>query len=219
MTDTITHSLYLTKLIVNPAHPNANRALRDINHMHRTLTALACPPDFGPSSRSAAGLLYRIDHTTTGIHILTQSVTELDTTRIPSGFAHAGTRDIEPLLAHLHAGLLVRYRITLNATKAPRHLQSQAQHRSIITPLAGDQALTWWHRKAEANGLRTHPAATADTTKLRGRKNGNTITITATTIEGTAHIGNPDTLRTAIHTGIGRARAYGCGLLSLALTR
>lgn len=226
MIDTTTRPLHLTKLIINPAEPHANQALRDINHMHQIVTALTCPPEFGPASRAAAGLLYRIEHTNAGPHLLIQSATQPDTTTLPPGFAHAGTRDLTPLLHHLHTGMTIRYRITVNATitrpAQPDHTLPPTPNgkprrpRGTRTPLTGHQALTWWHTTAAQHGLEPDTTATTNTTKLRGRKPTTTITITATTIEGTAHITNPETLRTAIHTGIGRARAYGCGLLSLA---
>lgn len=219
MIETVTRPLHLTKLVINPAHPNANKALRDINRMHQIVTAYACPPDFGPASRAAAGLLYRLEHTNAGPHLLIQSATHPDTTTPPPGFAHAGTRDLTALLHHLHNDMTVRYRITLNPTTshcAPPQPDGTPRPRGNRTPLTGHAALTWWHTKAPRHGLQPHTTSTADTTKLRGRKNTNTITITATTIEGTAHITDTDTLRNTIHTGIGRARAYGCGLLSLA---
>lgn len=219
MIETDTRPLHLTKLVINPAHPNANQALRDINRMHQIVTAFACPRDFGPSSRAAADVLYRLDYTNAGPHLLIQSATQPDTTTLPAGFAHAGTRDLTPLLHHLHNNMTVRYRITLNATSsrcAPPQPDGTPRPRGTRTPLTGHDALTWWHNKALHHGLHPHETSTADTTKLRGRKNGTTITITATTIEGTAHITDIDTLRTTIQTGVGRARAYGCGLLSLA---
>jgi CRISPR system Cascade subunit CasE len=219
MIETVTRPLHLTKLVINPAHPNANQALRDINRMHQIVTAYSCPPDFGPASRAAAGLLYRLEHANTGPHLLIQSATHPDTTTTPPGFAHAGTRDLTPLLHHLHNDMTVRYRITLNATTshcAPPQPDGTPRPRGTRTSLTGHDALTWWHSKAPHHGLQPHATATADTTKLRGRKKTNTITIAATTIEGTAQITDTDALCTTIHTGIGRARAYGCGLLSLA---
>lgn len=226
MTDILDRPLHLTKLIPNPAHPNANRALRDINRMHQIVTAFACPPDFGPASRAAAGLLYRVEHTGAGPHLLIQSATQPNNAATPPpGFAHAGTRDLAPLLHHLDTGVPVRYRITLSATVSrtappdpalPPTLNGKPRRpRGTRLPLAGNEALDWWHAKAPRHGLQPNTTALADSVSLRGRKSSTTITITATTIEGTAHITNPDTLRTAIQTGIGRARAYGCGLLSL----
>ncbi|MGX7829793.1 type I-E CRISPR-associated protein Cas6/Cse3/CasE [Actinokineospora sp. 24-640] len=222
MTTLFTRPLHLTKLIVNPAHPQANQALRDIYRMHQILTTFACPPNFGPASRTAAELLYRIDHTTTGIHILLQSATQPDPAHVPPGFAHAGTRDLTPLLDHLHTHPTIRYRITLNATTSrlqPRPTTSDDQPkrpRGTLITLTGEDALTWWHTKAPHHGLQPHTTATADTTKSRGRKNKKPITITATTIEGTATITNPHTLQDSLRTGIGRARAFGCGLLTIA---
>ena len=57
-----------------------------------------------------------------------------------------------------------------------------------------------------------------DRDKVRFTKNGNdgTITIVRVTYEGMLEVTGPDALRHALTSGIGHARAYGCGLLTLA---
>ncbi|WP_083752572.1 type I-E CRISPR-associated protein Cas6/Cse3/CasE [Actinosynnema sp. ALI-1.44] len=56
---------------------------------------------------------------------------------------------------------------------------------------------------------------------MRGRqvKANRELVITASIFEGTAKIATPGATRQAVLNGIGRGRAYGCGLLSLALLR
>ncbi len=216
MIDTITDTATLTKLIVNPGHPRARHDLRDVHLMHQTMTKLACPPDFGPSSRSAAGLLYRIEHTSAGVVVLAQSRTAIDPTQLPAGFAHGGSRDLGPLLSHLTTGIQVRYRIVANPTKrSPVH---ESAKRGELRPLVGEEALTWWQRKADEAGLELTAAEIIDTNKLTGTrsKNRQQIVITATTIEGVATVNTPHLVRGSILSGIGRGRAYGCGLLSVA---
>jgi CRISPR system Cascade subunit CasE len=221
---TFTDTATLTKLIVNPQHRGARDDLNDAHRMHQTLTKLACPPDFGSASRSAAGLLYRIEHTQAGISILIQTRTAIDPQHIPPGYAHGGTRDLTPLLDHFDRDTQIRYRIVANPTKAENRPGQRGRHQ----PLTGDNALTWWHRKANEAGLTLHHTDITDTTILRGDRTtkqpphrtpnsrARRLAITTTTFEGTATIHNPDHTRHAILTGIGRGRAYGCGLLSLA---
>lgn len=207
----------LTKIVANPSHQHVRQDLRDVQRMHHVLTTLACPPDFGPSSRAAASLLYRVEHTATGLHILMQSTTQPDPARLTSGYAIAATTDLGPLLDHLDTGMHVRYRIIANPTKCSSR---GSGHRGERRPLAGDEAVTWWERKANNSGLQLDNIENTTHAKLTGNrsKNGQSVrlTITTTTFEGTAHITEPAAVQDAILTGIGRARAYGCGLLSLA---
>ncbi|MER6441267.1 type I-E CRISPR-associated protein Cas6/Cse3/CasE [Streptomyces sp. NPDC001185] len=49
-----------------------------------------------------------------------------------------------------------------------------------------------------------------------GRRRGKPVTVLTVTFDGQLEITDPDALRRALTQGIGRARAYGCGLLTLA---
>lgn len=187
--------------------------------MHHTITTFACRPDFGPSTRAAAGLLYRVEHTPTGIQVLVQSITQPAPDRLPAGYDIARTADLGPLLHHLHNGLNVRYRITANPIKNAFQRGRRGTHK----PLHGDDANTWWHTKATQAGLTNitiHNTTSAKQTGKRNKSAADTrVSLHTTTFEGTATISDNDTLQLAILHGIGRGRAYGCGLLSLAPLR
>ena len=45
------------------------------------------------------------------------------------------------------------------------------------------------------------------------------VTINRTVYEGVARVTDPDALRRALVAGIGRSKAYGCGLMTLARVR
>jgi CRISPR system Cascade subunit CasE len=214
-----TTTAFLTKLVANPAHRDVQRDLADIQRMHSTITTLACRPDFGPSTRAAAGLLYRVEHTSTGVQILMQSATQPSADRLSAGYDIARTADLGPLMHHLHDGLNIRYRITTNPIKNVFQRGQRGTHQ----PLHGDDANVWWHNKATLAGLTNITIHSTTSAKLTGKRNKPPkdvrITLHTTTFEGIATIADNDTLQLAILNGIGRGRAYGCGLLSLAPLR
>lgn len=210
-----TDTAFLTKIIVNPAHRDVRQDLRDVQRMHHTLTTLACRPDFGPASRSAAGLLYRIETTAVGVHILMQSTTCPDSDRLAPGYSIAGSRGVGPLLDQLDTGTSVRYRITANPTKSAFTRRERGKREG----LAGTAAVEWWQRKANVCGLDLTHVETTGTAHLTGTRGKGRIHLAATTFEGTATIADVKAIRDSILTGIGRGRAYGCGLLSIAPTR
>jgi CRISPR system Cascade subunit CasE len=49
-----------------------------------------------------------------------------------------------------------------------------------------------------------------------GRGQGQPVTVVTVTFEGRLEITDPDAMRRTLTQGVGRARAYGCGLLTLA---
>ncbi|ORI24128.1 type I-E CRISPR-associated protein Cas6/Cse3/CasE [Rhodococcus sp. 1168] len=55
-----------------------------------------------------------------------------------------------------------------------------------------------------------------DRSTLRFNKGGHAVTIGIATFEGVLQIEDPDLLRATLTNGLGRAKAYGCGLMTLA---
>jgi CRISPR system Cascade subunit CasE len=53
---------------------------------------------------------------------------------------------------------------------------------------------------------------------VRFKRGNDWITLGIAAFEGTLAVGNAELLTTAMKAGIGRAKAYGCGLLTLAGT-
>ncbi|MEV0681700.1 type I-E CRISPR-associated protein Cas6/Cse3/CasE [Actinosynnema sp. NPDC050436] len=207
----------LTKIIANPAHPHVRRDLRDVDSLHRTVTDFACPPGFGPNARQAAGLLYRVEETAAGVLLLVQSKFPVDSSRLPPGYGHGGTRDLQAHLARMTPGTGVRYRIVANPTKQV-FVRGQ---RGTVRSLSDEEAHAWWQRKATQYGLELTTAYMRWSDVRTGlRKCGEKstkITVAVTQFEGTAFIRHPEQVREGILNGIGRAKSYGCGLLSLAV--
>jgi CRISPR system Cascade subunit CasE len=211
-----TDTAILTKIIANPAHQRVRQDLRDFNRMHKTVTELVCPPDFGPQPRAAASLLYRAEETAAGVHLLVQSKIPVDATRLPAGYGYGGCHDMETYLTRLANGVPVRYRIVANPTKQ----EFVRGRRGTVRGLTEDDALEWWICKAALAGLKVTTAHITASNVLRGVRQAagkrNEITLSTSRFDGTALVTDTTSVRTAILTGVGRAKSYGCGLLSLA---
>lgn len=206
----------LTQIIVNPHHPRVERDLADTHRMHQQMLRLCCRDDFGPGSRAAAGVLYRVDTTHSQTAILVQSLTAPDTSTLPSGYDHAQTKDLEPLLNRLANGSRVRYRIACAPSRA-KHINGKRSGKRY--GLSGEDAARWWKRAADKAGLALESTHICDERRLSGRSRGRDVPLHwMVQFDGTATITNPDTTREAVTTGIGPGKAYGCGLLSLAIT-
>ncbi|MFE5973710.1 type I-E CRISPR-associated protein Cas6/Cse3/CasE [Streptomyces sp. NPDC056460] len=221
----------LTRIHLNLASPRVRRDMTDANSLHRTVMLLA-PDGLGPHPRQQAGLLFRLERTPTSTEpptLLIQTRHHPDLTRLPATYGTAQTRSLTPVLDNLTPGRQVRYRITANPTAARRVDETgrplPGKH-SRRTALTGDQAATWWHRRATEAGLtlhtldttpvpaaRTHPAPPGATSSAGRTPHTQHVLIR---FDGLATITNPDQLRDALLTGIGRAKSYGAGLLSLA---
>jgi len=177
------------------------RRIRDWNdaeQVHHAVMSLFRENLPGPQQqrRATAGILYRIDQNT-GRILLQATVAPI---RTDHGIR---TTDLSGLLTRLTAGTAVRFRLDINAVRC----QARTHHRS---PVPESEFPDWLAR-------RLHPALTAITildAPITVRRAGQTP-LRIAHVTATARIGDRDALLQLIHAGVGRARAYGCGLLSV----
>ncbi|MCG8970219.1 type I-E CRISPR-associated protein Cas6/Cse3/CasE [Streptomyces sp. CL12-4] len=205
----------LARIRLNPHSRAVQRDLRNATDMHRTLMRLV-PDGLGDSPRQAAGLLYRLDVTDTFSTLLVQA-TALDPTRLPDGYGHADVKDLTPVFNALQKGLAVRYRIVVNPVKTERlSLENKGQRGKRIA-LTGPDADQWWARRAQEAGLHLTAALPTPVAAVHGRgDNAAAVRHHLVRYDGTATVADPDALAEAVLVGIGRAKSYGAGLLSLA---
>ncbi len=217
--------MYLSRLVLNPQALSVKRDIANVHDMHRTL--MSAYPDHPELSayRQAHSVLWRIDPARTAVTQLVQSATRPDWSRLPDGHVARApeTRSMRPVLDALAPGGRFAFRLLANPTqfsrtvaKAPKRLP----HRTTETQVS------WLIRQAERHGFVISSAedgrpdlAATEIPQITGSKNGRKITVYAVRYEGHLVVTDPGALSEALTSGIGRAKAYGCGLLSLAPPR
>jgi CRISPR system Cascade subunit CasE len=186
-------------------------------------------PDGVPEqARTHFGVLFRVEDTPRGSHLLIQSNQPPDPGRLPAHYGTLTTRPLEPLLNALQAGHTLHYRCTASPVRKPGHTTRALHNLPAAVPLNGTAAEEWWQRQVTAVGLQPLTLNSQPVDAARDRqqpanpksrtaaKSTNRVHHHRVRFDGTATITDPDLLRTAIHNGIGRGKAYGCGLLSVA---
>ncbi|MGP3947191.1 type I-E CRISPR-associated protein Cas6/Cse3/CasE [Streptomyces sp. 7N604] len=158
---------------------------------------------------------------------------------------HAAVRDYTPLLARIALGREFAFRVTANPVQntstpvKPSGVQAEraarGERRSYrIGHRTAAQQLTWFLQRTPRWGFEVPPAP-VDTyddkaaepardlrlvarNRLSFRKNdaGKPVILHTATFEGRLRITDTSLLTDALLTGIGPAKAYGCGLLTLA---
>ncbi|MCX4554283.1 type I-E CRISPR-associated protein Cas6/Cse3/CasE [Streptomyces sp. NBC_01500] len=218
-------TIWLTRLVPDVRTREARRDLAGAIGMHRRLMSLF-PQDAGNDPRARFGVLFRTEDTPAGPHVLIQSTHEPDLTQIPDGYGTTLARPLDALLDAIRPGLTVRYRCVASPVRKPGATTRALYNLPPVVALKGTAADEWWFRQADAAGLKSltltsHPM---DTIQGQRKSDNPTATLqhirhTRTQFDGTAAIIDPGLLRTKITEGIGRGKAYGCGLLSIAPAR
>jgi len=199
--------------------------------MHRTV--LRCFPTASGPARQEHEILYRLETTVARPQLLVQSRTAPDWKALPHGYLAEAPLDVNPattslerLFGSVREQARYRFRLVANPTRdicVPQPDGSKVEKR---VELRGEEAwYQWLERKGMQHGFRPlrhaakpevlNAAATAPG-KLRGRRQGATITVAPVRFDGLLVVTDSERFRETLASGIGRSRAYGCGLLSVA---
>lgn len=211
--------IYLSQLILNPASRMVQNECQTPYEMHRTLMRGFV------GKREEAHVLHRLDiNPYSGVMaLLVQSTVEPDWQPL----IHVGQGDY--LLAppqwkvvelDLPRGRTLSFRLTANPTikKVRRNDQGEHRHSNRVPLVREDEQAHWLTTKAAQHGFCLLHLDISQPQKQTGWQKDNNRPITLYTVQYNGHlqITDADKFTTAVQTGIGPARAFGCGLLSLA---
>ncbi|UGT59945.1 type I-E CRISPR-associated protein Cas6/Cse3/CasE [Nocardia asteroides] len=219
--------MFLSRVPLNGARTGARRIFESPQVAHAAVLAA-----FPPQPDSGAGrVLWRIDRRDHQVDLYVVSPAEPDFTHIveqagwPTTTAWT-TRKYTPLLDRLEAGQRWHFRLTANPIRAALDRSVDAPlERGKPTGLTHTDQIHWLQKRAAPNGFTLGASDSAldvvvsDRKTVRFRRRAATVTVSTATYEGTLAVVDADRLRYALTSGIGRAKAYGCGLLTLAPTQ
>lgn len=220
--------MFLTKMPLNPRRRGTRRLLGSPQALHAAVLA-----GFADARPTDGGrILWRLD--TYGQHRIVLYTTSPEKPDFTHLVEQAGwptteawqTRDYSALLSSLQLGQQWQFRLTANPVRSGRK-----ENWSSTKPLGHvtvQQQEQWLLDRAPRLGFRLVPSGTkvdgdvepdlavVDRRTRRFTRQGHPVTISMATYAGHLEITDVTELRRALTFGIGRAKAYGCGLLTLA---
>lgn len=206
--------MYLSKLILNRSRRAILWSTRPYR-VHQRL-CMACGDD--------PRLLFRIEATPDGTVILAQTHHEPDWGAAFGAFpVLAGEPRVKPVDWPLREGQVLSFRLHANPTRrlCHGHDAKGCPRGNVRVPIyAEEEQRDWLARKGETNGFRPlrvdvrRDPLLVETVK-RGRGAGHRITLASTRFDGLLAVADAARLRAALEAGIGSAKAFGYGLLSL----
>jgi CRISPR system Cascade subunit CasE len=227
--------MFLSKVILQTRSTAAHRILADLYRQHQFIlsafpdqsTALANSE--APTSDNRPSVLYRIETYDGGnrLFFLVQSDEEPDWER--SSGLHPGTvatscvKTIEPLFS---PGQSLRFRLRANPTMMHVNgdINVRADHKRCGLYKEAEQ-LAWLERHAGRSGfqivrdvVRIASLGVQNGEKPAAKEGGKGHTVKCLTVDfdGVLTVDDADAFLAAFRKGIGRGKAWGCGMLSLA---
>lgn len=216
--------MFLTRFEINTARRGARKLLGSPQAMHAAV--LSSYPRAHPPHQ--VRVLWRVDLSGPHRWLYIAGPTEPDLTHLveQAGWPATGgwtTRPYARLLDQLAPGQQWAFRLTANPTHSTRVGDSSRSQR--LGHVTAQQQEDWFTTRAANLGIvlpdtATRPPITVrDRRTLRFTRHGATVTLNTATFDGQLVVADPDRLRQALLAGIGPAKAYGCGLMTLAPPR
>jgi CRISPR system Cascade subunit CasE len=229
--------VYLARGVLNPASRDVQRDLSDAAQLHRTIMKVF-PDQVGANPRNALGVLHRIDEDPRRgeIVLFVQSAEEPNFARLPSGYFASAADDLDLALSGDSENPRVRsvareregialgdrfvFRLRANTTKKilTKSLPDGTKQNGKRVPVRGDEErLNWLARRAAQAGFHVERARVSEVEPIGGRAKERRLTFAGALFEGVLAVTDAGAFRVALAEGIGPGKAFGFGLLSLAL--
>lgn len=207
--------LYLSRLLLNPANAQVRAELRSPYEMHRTLSKAFAITANVASDGVLERVLFRVEQpgANGGIPVLVQSLSRPDWSRltVSDGYHRepVAVKEFEPAF---RTGQRLAFRLRANPT-----VKRNGRRLGLYS---AQEHAAWLQRKGAQGGFRPERfTAVIEDRALRMERNGERMEFLAVRFDGVLRVLEPDRLLKALARGIGSAKAFGFGLLSLAPVR
>ena len=224
--------MFLSRVRLNPTRRHTKKLLTSPQALHATVMGSHPPDGDGGDGR----VLWRLDQNTRhDLQLYVVSPVKPDFTGLieMAGWPSTTTWDVtayDAFLARLASGQRWHFRLTANPVRSVKHRGGPSAARGSVSPhVTVEQQTQWLTARATTWGFRI-PTNNLGALQLQvsdrhtssfgrradGERRRDRVAITRVTYEGTLDILDTDALRHALTNGMGRAKAYGCGLMTLA---
>jgi CRISPR system Cascade subunit CasE len=204
--------MYLSRLTLDPLHPQGRRDLSSRYEMHRTLVRAFAPDVHSPPARFLWRLESNLSAPSAAV-LLVQSETLADWSVLAAFPGYAleilGNKPVD-LERLIQTESRFRFRLHANPT-----VTRQGKRFGLLREA---EQVAWLDRQGQKSGFALISCLRTGNERIRIRQNGTGRTITVETVlfEGVLESLNAEALRSAVGHGLGHGKAWGLGLFSLA---
>lgn len=218
--------MYLSRMYLNPQRRGARSLLASPHEMHKAI--LSCFPPDGNEGLPGR-VLWRVDQHAekTTLYITSPSLPSFEHLQETAGWSNQvswRSADYIPFLRKLEVGQRFAFSLAAN----PVHTVTEDGVKRRLPHVTAEYQLKWLLERQQQMGIQI-PDLTSEVDQTIGvdarvtrrehlkfrRRQGN-ITLVRAYYGGNLVVRDPLKLRSVLMDGIGKAKGYGCGLLTLA---
>lgn len=227
--------MFLSKCELNIARRGTRHLLASPQRMHAAVEA-SFPALTQGSGEASGRRLWRVDDGNPNpiLYVVSDSAPDFTHIEEQAGWPTQpswAVADYSPLLSGLSEGQLWEFRLAANPVHSVRQDDGKRSKRFAHVTVAQQEA--WLAQRADKLGVAfdvgissaedSHldggPAPTSfridERRLMKFRRKNTTVTVRKVRFDGLLRVTDPQALREALLNGIGPAKAYGCGLLTL----
>ncbi|NLB53937.1 MAG: type I-E CRISPR-associated protein Cas6/Cse3/CasE [Syntrophomonadaceae bacterium] len=215
--------MYLSRIELNTRRKNTMAALASPQKLH---AAVEC--SFPSNTDNAFRNLWRIDQLGNTLYLLVLSGGKPDFTHIVEQFGWPGaeqkweTKKYDPLMESIEAGQKWQFRLRANPVHNVKNDVSSgeqpAKRGKVYAHVTAEQQKQWLFERAAKYGfvLNEDSFNVVQREVKKFKRQNNVVTLGIATFEGILEVKDAELFRRSLTDGIGRGKAYGCGLLTVA---
>ena len=221
--------MYMSRIAINRRRRGGMKLLSSRHAMHAAVMSAFAP---GTPTQSEAGrVLWRIDRRDEAIDLLIVSPERPCLVHIAEQAGWStnnswATRDYRPFLQSLSPDSEFVFRLVANPTRraSVSGAGAETSQKQVVGHRTVDHQRQWLLERASDCGFAvaggegdgTEPELQVrERETATFRRGSNRVTLVTAAFEGKLTVVDPDRLRTTLGHGVGRAKGYGCGLLTL----
>jgi CRISPR system Cascade subunit CasE len=214
--------MFMTRMPLNIRRRGAVHLLGSPQRMHAAVMAAFPDATAGKGGR----ILWRVDRSHQGVALFVVSPLEPDLTHMAeeAGWPTTTTWETKPydrFVSGIAVGDRMAFRLRANPVHSVRTRSDQADTK-ITAHVTATQQGQWLLDRGPANGFTIVDGADGadqvlvrDRQTERFRRGGQMVTLSSAVFEGQLVVQDAEAFRTVLTTGLGRAKAYGCGLMTV----
>ncbi|MCL2137467.1 MAG: type I-E CRISPR-associated protein Cas6/Cse3/CasE [Coriobacteriia bacterium] len=207
--------MYLSRIELDKTSRNVRLALASPQRMHAIIAG--CFDDLEVKQRS----LWRIDTIDENTYLLVFSMDIPDFNSLADQFAINDdskiiTKAYDSFLNGFECGETLRFRITANPSISKKNNTDPNNRGRVLGHITVDQQKKWLEERSLKNGFELLSFDIVSRGEREFERGSGIVTFTVASYEGLIKITDIKLFTYALAHGIGREKAYGCGLMTVA---